>query len=246
MADPVAVLHPPWVLEVGPGPGGLTASLLERGLDVVAIEYDPVWAQWLSATLGEQYAGHLEVIGADAVTYSWSSLAQRRGESFAVCGNLPYYVSSPLIAKLFEDTQSWSLAVVMLQREVAERLVAPPGTRKTSALSVLLRYVADVQELMAVPRRAFVPVPEVESLMIKLIRRPAPPVPFAPLQWIVRAAFMHRRKMMRQSMARAPGSPWDAKGWAGVMESAGVDPQKRPEALSWPEWIALAKLVPTK
>jgi 16S rRNA (adenine1518-N6/adenine1519-N6)-dimethyltransferase len=167
MADQVAALKPQWVLEVGPGPGGVTVALLERGLDVVAIEYDGAWAQWLSSTLGEEYAGHLDVIHDDAVTHSWKALAQRRAGTFAVCGNLPYYVSSPLVAKLFEDTQNWEQAVLMLQKEVADRLLSPPGSRQTSALSVLLRYVADVHEVMAVPHGAFLPVPEVDSLMIK-------------------------------------------------------------------------------
>lgn len=246
MAAQVASTHPQWVLEIGPGPGGLTVSLLEKGLNVVAVELDGAWARWLQDSLAKEFPEQLSVIHADAVTTSWQGLVLARQGRFNICGNLPYYVSSALMAKLFEDVTTWDTAIVMLQKEVALRLVAEPGQRQTSALSVLLRYVAHVEALMPVARAAFSPPPDVDSFVIQLTRRPSPMVPLTALQWVVHSAFSHRRKMIRQSLAMAPGSAWNAQGWTEVLQHAGLDAAKRPEALSWQEWIALAKLVATK
>ncbi len=246
MARQVASAGPEWVLEVGPGPGGLTVSLLEQGLKVVAIELDPLWVKWLETTLALDYPGQLTVIQGDAVALSWRQLAVQHPGRFSICGNLPYYASSALVAKLFEDVQEWDTAVLMLQKEVAERLVASPGQRQTSALSVLLRYVADITPVGPVPRTAFYPPPEVDSFVIQLTRRPSPAVALEDLQRAVRTAFLHRRKMLRQSLAMAPRSVWDSHGWADALLGVGLDPAKRPEALSWEDWIVLAKLVATK
>ncbi|SMC03241.1 16S rRNA (adenine(1518)-N(6)/adenine(1519)-N(6))-dimethyltransferase RsmA [Sulfobacillus thermosulfidooxidans] len=246
IADAILKTRPDWVLEIGPGPGGLTRALLERGLTVVAIEVDPTWVNWLSQTLCSVYPKTLTVLEQDALSISWQSLADERGGSWSICGNLPYYITSPLLAKLFEDASSWQQAVFMVQKEVAVRLLAEPGQRETSALSVLLRYVADIRGLGEVSRQQFYPPPEVDSFVIQLTRIPSPAIPFESLQRVVRAAFLHRRKMIRQSLAKAPGSSWNSQQWARILTEGGIDPAKRAEALSWSEWIQLARLAAKK
>ncbi len=242
----VKATKPAWVLEIGPGPGGLTQSLLELGLNVTAIEIDPTWSHWLQASLLRQYPDLLNIVEADALRISWQEMANNRGGPWTICGNLPYYITSPILARLFEDTLSWSSAVFMVQKEVADRLLAEPGHRQTSALSVLLRYVAHVKGLKKVSRHQFYPSPEVDSFVIQLTRIPSPAVPFEAFKWVVHAAFLHRRKMIRQSLAKAPGSPWSARKWEEILNEGGIDPLKRAEALSWAEWIQLTAIVAAK
>ncbi|PSR30862.1 MAG: ribosomal RNA small subunit methyltransferase A [Sulfobacillus benefaciens] len=242
IATAVETTKPAWVLEIGPGPGGLTRTLLERGLEVVAMEIDPTWSNWLSASLLPGYPNVLKIVQGDALRVPWREIASERGGPWTICGNLPYNITSPVLAKLLEDVTSWSAAVLMVQKEVGVRLLAEPGNRETSALSVLLRYVAYVQGLGEVSRDQFYPAPEVDSFVIQLTRIPSPAVPFESFQWVVRAAFLHRRKMIRQSLAQAPGSPWSARKWEGILSEGGIDPLKRAEALSWAEWIQLATL----
>ncbi|MCL4318489.1 MAG: 16S rRNA (adenine(1518)-N(6)/adenine(1519)-N(6))-dimethyltransferase RsmA [Firmicutes bacterium] len=246
IARAIKETNPVWVLEIGAGPGGLTGSLLERGLEVVAIEIDSTWSRWLSSSLLTHYPQSLEIVEADALNVSWQEMANDKGGPWTICGNLPYSMTSPILFRLLEDTRSWSAAVFMVQKEVAERLLAEPGNRDTSALSVLLRYAADVKGLKAVSRHAFYPSPKVDSFVIQLTRIPSPAVPFEAFKWSVHAAFSHRRKMIRQSLSKAPGSMWSAGKWEQILIEGGLDPLKRAEALSWADWIRLATIVATK
>lgn len=245
IADEVAAGTEGDVLEIGPGPGGLTLSLLERGMRVTAIEIDAVMGRLL-AELQPQFPGRLDVVEGDAVALSWGRVADsaKMAEPVVVTGNLPYYVTAPLLAKLWEDTLNWDKAVVMVQREVAERLAALPGTRETTALSVMVRYVADVRRICDVSAAVFLPVPEVESSVIELKRVESPRVALPRFRWAVRAGFGHRRKMLRQALSREARSPYDAAGWSERLARVGIDPTRRAETLTFEEWIRLAEIVP--
>lgn len=246
IADAVVKTQPQWVLEIGPGPGGLTCALLERGLQVLAVEIDPTWVNWLTSTLVPRYPTTLSILQQDALIMSWKTLEVGRDRPWTVCGNLPYYITSPLMAKFFEDASSWNAAVLMVQKEVAARLLADPGQRNTSALSVLLRYVATIRGLGEVSRHQFYPSPEVDSFVIQLTRSPSPAIPLEHLRGVVQAAFRHRRKMIRQSLAQVSGPAWNSHEWARILTEEGIDPSKRAEALSWSEWIKLARLAGKK
>lgn len=233
------------VLEIGPGPGALTVTLLNRGARVVALEIDARMVRLLSP-LVEIHSDRLTVLEIDANNTSWASIEQQFGMAhpLTVSGNLPYYITAPLLAKLWEDPIHWDQAVFMVQKEVADRLVQEPGQRQSTALSVLLYFVATVQRTMNIAREAFYPMPEVDSSVIKLKKKSLPAVPFKKLQWVVRTAFGHRRKMLRQALSQGPGSPWGRQEWTMRLQSSGIDSTKRAEALNCDEWVKIAQMVP--
>ncbi len=235
----------PWALEIGPGPGGLTRSLLEHQRRVLAVELDPGLASLLRQET-KAFGAHIQVVQQDAVASDWQRLAEAASMQapLAVVGNLPYYVTGPLVAKLWEDALAWKRAVFMLQKEVAERLAAEPGQRKAGVASVLIRYVGVPTIVCSVEKGAFYPPPEVDSAVLVVDRVQAPPVEFSRLRWWVRAGFQHRRKMLRQALSLAPGSQWDKEGWDRHLEQYGISGQRRAESLTMQEWVRLAASLP--
>ena len=234
-------------LEIGPGPGGLTLSLLEHDHAVIAIELDKTLADLVRHET-ECFGKQIRVFCQDAVETSWQKLVQEAGFPEPVClvGNLPYYVTGPLVAKLWEDPIRWTRAIFMLQKEVAERLAAAPGDRSAGAQSVLIRYVGIPSIARIVPKDAFYPPPEVDSAVLVVDRVPSPPVELAELRWWVRAGFQHRRKMLRQALSLAPESIWDKKGWERHLAAAGIEASRRAESLRMEEWLQLAATRPTR
>ncbi len=230
------------MLEIGPGVGGLTRTLLERGRRVVAIELDERTRPILTA-LQDQFPGQLEVVFGDALELSWAEVLRTNGMDRAVVvGNLPYYITAPLLGRLMDPDLAWSRAVFMVQQEVAERLLAQPGNRGTGTLSVLLRYTMDVAEgLSRVPPESFYPPPEVFSAVIQFIPHSSLPVDWDVFRWVVRAGFQHRRKMLRQSLAQAGGSPFSKNAWHTFLEQIGLSSSARAEALSLDDWVTLAQ-----
>ncbi len=227
------------VCEVGPGPGGLTrALLLEGARRVVAIEKD----RRCIAALREieaVYPGRLEIVEADALKSDESALFLA-GEAVQVVANLPYNLSTVLLAKWLDCAQwpPWfDSLTLMFQREVAERIVAGPGTRTYGRLSVLAQWRAEPRILFDVQPGAFVPRPKVISSVVGFAVRPQPLAPANPelLQRVLGAAFGQRRKMLRSSL-RALGADV-----AALTEGAGVDASLRAEALSIEEFCALAR-----
>ena len=230
------------VLEIGPGPGGLTLTLLEAGYRVWSIELDTRWARFLQETWAPQFAQHLTVIEGDALLLDWGSILGhlRRVD---IVGNLPYYITAPLLAKLMDTTLVWHRAVVMVQQEVAHRLVTEPGHRLANALGVMLRYNMDIHGGFGVTREHFHPIPEIDSAVVKLTRRDPLPVDREAFSWVVHAGFGHRRKMLRQALSQASGSPYSAREWEARMMTAGLRPTARAEALTIEEWVELARLL---
>ncbi len=233
------------VLEIGPGPGGLTLTLLEAGFRVWAMELDTRWALYLKNNWVPQFPGRLTIIEGDALRLDWDALlpSMNNPRRIQIAGNLPYYITAPLLAKLMDDKLVWESAVVMVQKEVAHRLVTEPGHRQANALGVMLRYNMDIQWGFPVDRENFHPIPEVDSAVVKLIRTAPLSVDRKSFSWVVHAGFGHRRKMLRQSLSQAMGSPFSAHAWASRMTEGGISPTARAESLTIEEWVRLARLL---
>ncbi len=236
------------VVEIGPGPGGLTLTLLEQDWRVVAIELDRRWARFLSQTWGGQFDGRLTVVEADALALDWSDVPQQYGLTapLTFIGNLPYYITGPLLAKFAGDGVPWDTAVLMVQKEVAERLTTEPGSRQSNALGVILRYNAKIEREFPISQSHFYPVPEVDSTVIKLTHGRDLPVGFPEFHWVVHSGFTHRRKMLRQALAQGEKSPYPAEQWESLMRGVGLSPTARAENLTIEEWVVLARLLPSQ
>ena len=227
------------VVEIGPGEGALTGALLRRHPDLVALEVDPEAVAHLRARYPD-----LDVREGDVLEADWTALAEASSRTGAdledgprlhVVGNLPYYITSPILFALLDAREHVGRAVVMVQLEVADRLAAPPGTKTYGTLSVYFSLFARTEKLFDVPRQCFRPMPGVESAVVAVDFEGATPpdVPFKRLQRVVRAAFGQRRKMLRNSLgplAREAGL--DVPEWAATL---------RPEAVSPSDFVRLAR-----
>ena len=223
------------VLEVGPGPGGLTRALLAAGASVTAIERDRRCIPAL-AELGEAYPGKLRVIEGDALAVDAPSLFAGRPH---IVSNLPYNVGTALLVGwLTADWQPWwQSCTLMFQKEVAERIVAAAGDDAYGRLAVLSQWRSSARIAMPVHRSAFTPPPKVMSAVVHIVPGAAPAgVEVRVLERITAAAFGQRRKMLRQSLKGVPGA------LAGL-EQIGIDATRRAETVSVAEFVALARVV---
>ena len=234
------------VVEVGPGPGGLTRALLAEGAEVVAVERDPRCLPALQA-VSDRYPGRLTVIEGDALEAIPARLPRRQdGRPWRIVANLPYNVATPLLTGWVE-AEPWppwfDRMVLMFQREVAERIVATPNERADyGRLGVLCGWRTQARILFDVAPSNFVPPPKVMSSIVELVPRPAPlPCSVAALSRITAAAFGQRRKMLRQSLKGlvTPRGPVDA---ASLLERAGIAGTARAETLDIADFVALARL----
>jgi 16S rRNA (adenine1518-N6/adenine1519-N6)-dimethyltransferase len=192
------------VLEIGAGLGSLTLALLERDARVLALERD----RKLQAAFEQVVSGHgdVQVVTGDALDVDFTALLGTG--TWRCVSNLPYNVATPVIVRLLEQAPSIESALVMVQREVAERLVAVPGSRAYGAVSVRIGYYAHAKIAGIVPRTVFVPAPKVDSALVELVRHDAPPVDVPSperLFELVRAGFAHRRKMLRRTLPAVLG-----------------------------------------
>jgi 16S rRNA (adenine1518-N6/adenine1519-N6)-dimethyltransferase len=207
------------VIEVGPGPGGLTRALLMEGAGrVIAIETDPRCIQALDE-VAAAFPGRLEVIAGDALEIR----AERLGEPpRRIVSNLPYNVGTALLLKWLETPQAFAGMTLMFQKEVADRLLARPGTKEYGRLSVLAQWLTSVRPLFEIPAAAFTPPPKVTSTVLQIIPRAEPlcAARRASLERVTAAAFGQRRKMLRQSLKSLGPSPALLLGAAGVAETA--------------------------
>jgi 16S rRNA (adenine1518-N6/adenine1519-N6)-dimethyltransferase len=225
------------VVEIGPGEGALTDALARQAGRVLALEVDRA----LIERLRRRLPPHVEVLAADARTWDYGMLARPPGGRVLVIGNLPYSVGKPIVAALLEARAVIDLMVLMLQREVAERLAAPPGGKVYGALSVLTQAVCDVELALRVPPGAFRPPPKVESAVVRLTPRAAPRVPpelEVRFREVVRAAFAQRRKTLGNALAAGLGRSLGAVRDAAT--TGGVDPGRRAETLTIDEFVSLA------
>ena len=219
------------VVEIGPGLGSLTLGLLESGARVVAVEIDAVLAASLAPTVAAHLpaaSGQLTVIHADALRLTELPDPQPS----ALVANLPYNVAVPVVLHLLESLASLRHGLVMVQAEVADRLAAPPGSKTYGVPSVKAAWYASAERAGTVPRAVFWPVPNVDSGLVRLTRRPPPAladgVTRADVFTVIDQAFAQRRKMLRSALASWAGSPAAAEA---VLDAAGIDPTARGETL---------------
>jgi len=225
------------VIEVGPGPGGLTRALLDNGARrVIAIERDRRCIAALDE-VAAAYPGRLTLVEGDALETDMASLADRPTR---IVANLPYNIATPLLVGWLQ-TEPWppwfSSLTLMFQREVAERIVAVPGGKAYGRLGVLAQWRTRPRILFDVDRRAFTPPPSVTSSIVELVPRDTPLAPADPraLETVVAAAFGQRRKMLRASLRSLGRDP------ASMIEAAGVLPTQRAEELTVEQFCALAR-----
>ncbi len=225
------------VVEIGAGLGSLTVALAGTGAQVLALEID--------RRLDPILRGIVEPLGVrvllgDAMSCDWADVLGPLddGRDWVLVANLPYNIATPLVADLLAGVPSIARMVVMVQREVAERLVAGPGSRTYGAVSVRVAYFAEARIVGRVSRDVFVPRPNVESALVELVRRDVPAVPpevasFAEIDALVRAGFSGRRKMLRRSLSEIVSKE--------AFAAAGVDSACRPEELGVVTWGKLAQ-----
>ncbi len=226
------------ILEIGPGPGGLTrALLLEGAAKVVAIERDERFRPIL-AQIEERSQGRLILLFQDALEADYYAIAAETGVT-RVAANLPYNIATPLIVNWLADG-SWppwfAKLTVMVQREVAERLVAEAGSADYGRLAVLTQYRARPRILFDLPPNVFVPPPKVASALVEIVPRQMAPdaVPVSLLERVTAAAFGQRRKMLRSSLASLGADT------AALIRDAGIDPANRAERLTVADFVSLA------
>ena len=228
------------VIEIGPGIGVLTKELARRAGKVVAIEVDKRLPPVLAETLAE--FDNVKILLQDVLTVDLHQLIREEFPDMpvAVCANLPYYITSPIIMKLLEDRLPIRSVTVMVQKEAADRLAAAPGTRESGAISCAVQYFAEPKMLFTVQPGSFYPAPKVTSAVVRLDIRPAPAVQIPDEKGyfaLVRAAFGQRRKTAANSIASGLGLPKEAV--LAALERAGLDPRVRPEKLTLADFAAL-------
>jgi 16S rRNA (adenine1518-N6/adenine1519-N6)-dimethyltransferase len=222
------------ILEVGPGPGGLTRSLLNAGaVHVVAIEFDPRAVAALSGLL-THYAGRLTLLHEDALAFDLASI---EAPSLSIVSNLPYNIGTELLIRwLHAPKGRIAQMVLMFQKEVVDRLCAHPGSKAYGRLSILTQWLCDVERCFDLSPHAFVPPPAVDSTVVRLVPK-ATPIPLINpkmLETLTHQVFSMRRKTLRVSMkSLTPHS-------LAILAAANIDPERRPETLSVEEFCRLA------
>jgi len=222
------------VLEIGPGPGALTEMLLEKGVHVVAVEKDKILANALERL--REPDKRLDVFCEDILEFPLEKLKEflKEGQKVKVIANLPYHVTTPILAHLISHHTLFSRLIIMVQDEVARRFIALPKTSDYSSLTIFLHFFSQPKYLFMVSEQCFYPVPKVKSAVVALdLKEPCDVSDREKFFLTVRTAFMHRRKMLRASLRDLYGSEHIVK----ALESLQYNPQARPEELSLREWL---------
>jgi 16S rRNA (adenine1518-N6/adenine1519-N6)-dimethyltransferase len=226
-AEPLAGLN---VIEIGPGPGGLTRALVNsEAAQVVALEIDPRAVAAIAA-LAATRPGRLRVIAGDALQADLPGLVPAPR---AIVANLPYNIGTPLLLRWLAQAGEYQAMTLMFQLEVAERIVASPGSSAYGRLSVISQFVCDAAIMMQVPASAFTPPPKIESAIVRLLPKPVQPPPelFKAMERLTAAAFGQRRKMLRGALRGLGGE--------ALLAAAGIAPERRAETLSVGEFERL-------
>lgn len=228
-------------LEIGPGAGTLTRAIAREAEEVLAIEIDRRLAPLLEETLAD--CANVHLVFTDALKADLDALMRDTlgwDGRYQLIANLPYYITTPLIMHVLEDSEKVSELVIMVQKEVGERLCAAPGSKAYGAVTVMVQYAATVARAFDVGRHAFVPAPEVDSTILHLIpyeKRPIQAQSDAVLRRVVKAAFSQRRKTLRNSLSSLG---CDKALIKQALEAAGIEDSRRAETLSVAEFVALA------
>lgn len=228
-------------LEIGPGAGTLTRAIAREAEEVLAVEIDRRLAPLLEETLAD--CANVHLVFTDALKADLDALMRDTlgwDGRYKLIANLPYYITTPLIMHVLEDSEKVSELVIMVQKEVGERLCAAPGSKACGAVTVMVQYAATVARAFDVGRHAFVPAPEVDSTILHLIpyeKRPIQAQSDAVLRRVVKAAFSQRRKTLRNSLSSLG---CDKALIKQALEAAGIEDSRRAETLSVAEFVALA------
>lgn len=228
-------------LEIGPGAGTLTRAIAREAEEVLAIEIDRRLAPLLEETLAD--CANVHLVFTDALKADLDALMRDTlgwDGRYKLIANLPYYITTPLIMHVLEDSEKVSELVIMVQKEVGERLCAAPGSKAYGAVTVMVQYAATVARAFDVARHAFVPAPEVDSTILHLIpyeKRPIQAQNDTVLRRVVKAAFSQRRKTLRNSLSSLG---CDKALIKQALEAAGIEDSRRAETLSVAEFVALA------
>lgn len=237
------------VIEIGPGMGGLTQALAGAAGFVVAVEIDQALVRILKESLAA--LSNVSVIHGDAMKTDFNLLAGQLQErekylpEYKIVANLPYYITTPVIMRILEGDYRYSALVLMVQKEVALRMMAKPGTKDYGALSIGVQFRCLPTLVAQVPKTVFYPQPEVESAVIRLEKRAVPPVKVADqglMFELVRAAFGQRRKTFLNAL-RGSGMDKTKEEWEEFLRDCDIDPVRRGETLSIEEFARLANRI---
>ncbi len=224
-----------WAVEIGAGLGTLTERLADAAAHVVAIERERDMLDVLRRDLGG--VARIELVEADALAFDYAAVAARAGRPPVVVGNLPYQIASPILFRLLEAPGSWARIVVMLQKEMADRIVAPPGEKAYGALSVMVRFYGTPKLVYRVRAGGFVPAPRVDSAVLRIEPHATPAVDAARFSRVVHAAFNQRRKTLRNALSAAFSSDVTDR----ALVKAAIDGQRRGETLAVDEFARLTE-----
>ena len=234
------------VLEIGPGIGTMTQYLAEAAREVTAVEIDKNLIPVLEDTLSDYR--NVTVINEDILKVDIRRLAEEKneGKPLKVVANLPYYITTPIIMKLFESQVPLKSVTIMVQKEVADRMQAGPGTKDYGALSLAVQYYASPRVTAHVPPNCFIPRPNVGSAVIKLTRYETPPVPVEDekkMFALIRASFQQRRKTLVNGLSNAPELGVTRQQAAHALEKLGISPSIRGEMLTLEQFARLSNLL---
>lgn len=231
------------VLEIGPGPGSLTEALLEHGAQVIAVEKDRVLASALERLKTPERS--LDIFCDDIMEFPIDDVFSKilpEGKKAKVIANLPYHLTTPILAHLIKKQTLFSSLILMVQEEVARRFTAQPGTSDYSSFTVFLNFFSNPRYGFTVSQHCFYPEPSVQSAVVILDLKKPPPVTCEEDFFIMtRTAFSHRRKMLRGSLREL----YNPETVAQALIKANLNPQARPEDLSLTEWLNLFEILQT-
>jgi len=222
------------VIEVGPGMGVLTKALLDAGAKVFAIEKDFDLIAYLTQKFGNNK--NLKIVHQDALFFDASHF-----EKYKVVSNLPFYIASPIIRKFLESANPPELMVVMVQKEVAEKITAKPGNRERGVLTLAVEFYGDAEIIATVSKNSFRPQPKVDASVIKIVPQKKPDIAPKLFFRIVKAGFSAKRQQIHNSLAATLRLPKDQV--ISMLKKSNIDPQKRAEDLMLEDWIKLSKII---
>jgi len=231
------------VLEIGPGLGALTIDIAETGARTFAVEKDPKAFAILKDIVGDSFP-NLTIINSDILKFDIESIFV--GKKIKVIGNLPYYITAPIIEYLIENRKFLEYGLVMVQKEVAERLAALPGSKSYGSLSCFVQYYTEPVYVHTVRHGSFYPAPEVDSSILKLNMRKLPAVKVEDeklLFTLIRGAFNQRRKSIINSISRKEVMDIPKEALARSLRDSGIDLSSRPESLSLSDFAAISNLL---
>ena len=244
--DAADITKEDFVLEIGPGIGTMTQYLAERAREVLAVEIDKNLIPILAETLSEYE--NVDILNADILKTDLNKIAEEKngGHPIKVVANLPYYITTPIIMGLFESHVPVEDVTVMVQKEVADRMQAGPGTKDYGALSLAVQYYAEPYIAANVPPNCFMPRPKVGSAVIRLTKHKTPPVQVKNeklLFQLIRASFNQRRKTLQNGIKNFSGLNFSKEEVAEALEQMGVSPTIRGEALTLEQFAQLSNLL---